>query len=514
MSDKRSKYVSLPLKKKYEIACKLSQENVNVSRLAKDLNVPRTTLNTLRKQKNKIIFEFEAGRNAEMKRKRQHGFEDVDEPLVKWFRSARDEKIPVSGEMLVLKARQFASISGYDNVDKLDINWINRWKSREEVACKKLHGEAASVDEACVDDWHKNRLPILLKEFKKEHIFNADETGLFYKCLPDRTHVFKNETCAGGKLSKERLSVLVAASMAGEKLPLLVIGKAAQPRCFKNVKQLPLPYQSNSKAWMTSSIFETWVRKLDIKMKNNNRKIALVVDNCTAHAVMRGLTNVRLVFLPPNTTAKTQPMDAGVIRCLKAHYRKNLAEMRLLAFEGKKEFKVDVLEAMKLLDQAWKSVSDTTIQNCFRKVRFAPSTSEENLETTNESDNSAEGIWERLQVAGLVPEGFNFNEYVEGDSELITRETITEASIIDDLGASEHPADDQEDDDDEDNSLDEPGPTPFSALEAIKTLDRYYRTQGNSDVMLRNVSKMQQDILAREACNRTKQTKITHFFAS
>ena len=134
--------------------------------------------------------------------------------------------------MLLLKAQQFASICGHDKVDKLDINWINRWKSKE-VASKKLHGEAASVDEACVDDWHKNRLPILLKEFKKEQIFNTDESGLFYKCLPNRTHVFKNETCAGGKMSKERLSVLVAASMAGEKLPLLVIGKAAQLRCFK-----------------------------------------------------------------------------------------------------------------------------------------------------------------------------------------------------------------------------------------------------------------------------------------
>jgi len=43
-------------------------------------------------------------------------------------------------------------------------------------------------------------------------------------------------------------------------------------------------------------------------------------------------------------------MDAGVICCFKAHYRKNLAEMRILAFEGKKYFKVDVLEAMKLLN--------------------------------------------------------------------------------------------------------------------------------------------------------------------
>ena len=126
--------------------------------------------------------------------------------------------------------------------------------------------------------------------------------------------------------------------MSGEKLPLLVIGKAAKPRCFKNVKELPLPYQSNSKAWMTSTNFKTWVRKLDLKMKNSDRKFVLFVDNCIAHPVVHGLTNTRLVFLPPNTTAKTQPMDAGVICCLKAHYRKSLAEMRLLAFEEKKEF--------------------------------------------------------------------------------------------------------------------------------------------------------------------------------
>ena len=201
-------------------------------------------------------------------------------------------------------------------------------------------------------------------------------------------------------------------------------------------------------------------------------------------------------------------MDAG-----EAYYRKNLAGMRLLAFELKERIKVDVLEAMKLLDLAWNSVSDVSIQNCFRKVRFAPSTSEENMETASESNNSTEGIWERLQAAGLVSEGFSFNEYVESDADLITRENITESSIIDDLRASEHPADDQQDDD-EDNSLDELEPTLFSALEALKTLDRYFRKQGNSDVMLRNVSKMQQDILAREASNRTKQTKITHFFAS
>ena len=165
MSNKKAKYVSLPLIRKYEIACKLREENVNTSKLAIDLGVPRTTLINLRKSKDKIVSEFKAGRTCEQKM-RKHGFDDVDQPLLKWFRSARNERIPVSGKMLLTKARQFASVCGHDNADKLDINWINRWKSRE-VACKKLHGEPASVDELSLNNWQKTRLPILLKDFKK-----------------------------------------------------------------------------------------------------------------------------------------------------------------------------------------------------------------------------------------------------------------------------------------------------------------------------------------------------------
>jgi hypothetical protein len=50
--------------------------------------------------------------------------------------------------------------------------------------------------------------------------------------------------------------------MAGEKLPRLVIGKSAHPRAFRN-KQVPLEYTSNSKAWMTSAIFEEHIKEID-----------------------------------------------------------------------------------------------------------------------------------------------------------------------------------------------------------------------------------------------------------
>jgi len=80
-------------------------------------------------------------------------------------------------------------------------------------------------------------------------MFNTDETGIFYRMLPDKTMCFKGNSCHGGKQSKERVTAMVCANMdRSEKLPLLVIGKLERPRCFKNVKMLPVTYTFNKKA--------------------------------------------------------------------------------------------------------------------------------------------------------------------------------------------------------------------------------------------------------------------------
>ena len=67
-----------------------------------------------------------------------------------------------------------------------------------------------------------------LKWFSCADIYNADETGVFNKLLPDKTFEFKNVACHGAKKSKERITALVCSNMSGnDKLPLLIIGKAA-----------------------------------------------------------------------------------------------------------------------------------------------------------------------------------------------------------------------------------------------------------------------------------------------
>ena len=154
MSKKRT---SLPLWKKYDIVIEVNRKNDTlVSMLPKELEISRTSLITILKNKEKIIEDFEAGCSNKTKRKRTHNFEAVDELLVKWFSQARDKKIPVSGEMLLLKAQEYAEVCGCENPKQLSMSWINGWKVRKDIVCKKLHGEVESVDQNGVDEWQTN----------------------------------------------------------------------------------------------------------------------------------------------------------------------------------------------------------------------------------------------------------------------------------------------------------------------------------------------------------------------
>ena len=112
--------------------------------------------------------------------------------------------------------------------------------------------------------------------------------------------------------------------------------KSKKPRCFKNVKQLPCRYRAQKKSWMTGVLFEEWVRKLDSSFRAQSRKVALLIDNCPAHPEIKNLTNINLIFLPPNTTSVLQPMDQGVIRSLRAHYRKKVVRLCIKEVESNK----------------------------------------------------------------------------------------------------------------------------------------------------------------------------------
>ena len=78
-----------------------------------------------------------------------------------------------------------------------------------------MSGERSAVDEASTDQWIKDAVKATLARYSKKDVFNCDESGLFWRLLPDRTLAFKSDKCSGGKKSKERVTFLLCTNMDG-----------------------------------------------------------------------------------------------------------------------------------------------------------------------------------------------------------------------------------------------------------------------------------------------------------
>ena len=183
---------------------------------------------------------------------------------------------------------------------------------RYDISFKTISGEAKSVTKEMTALWLETTQPTILSRYPLENIFSGDEFGLFFQYLPNKTFHFKKVKCSGGKHSRVRLTGMAAGNAKGERLPMFAFGKSKNPRCFKGVKRVPCRYRAQQTSWMSSELFEEWVTELDRNFGSKKRKITLIIDNCPAHPDVPALEWVELIFLPPNTTSVTQPMDQGV----------------------------------------------------------------------------------------------------------------------------------------------------------------------------------------------------------
>ncbi|KRY02929.1 Tigger transposable element-derived protein 4 [Trichinella patagoniensis] len=62
---------------------------------------------------------------------------------------------------------------------KASNGYINRFRERHGLVYRSVRGEAAGVNKYTVDTW-KDRLQVLLNDYRPDDVFNADEMGLFY----------------------------------------------------------------------------------------------------------------------------------------------------------------------------------------------------------------------------------------------------------------------------------------------------------------------------------------------
>ena len=97
---------------------------------------------------------------------------------------------------------------------------------------------------------------------------------------------------------------------------------------------------NNRKAWVTMAVFQDWFYhhfipevKLYCRDKGLPFKILLLLDNAPGHPPHLDdfHPDVKVVYLPPNTTSLIQLMDQGVIATFKRYYTRRVHRQALKA---------------------------------------------------------------------------------------------------------------------------------------------------------------------------------------
>src|SRR5687768_994131 len=86
-------------------------------------------------------------------------------------------------------------------------SWLERLKQWHNIKFMKVSGERASADHDSAEEWISNVFPDLVDGYEEADIFNADETGLFYKAYSNGTLASGGDRPTGGKVLKDRLTV-------------------------------------------------------------------------------------------------------------------------------------------------------------------------------------------------------------------------------------------------------------------------------------------------------------------
>ncbi|CAB5298350.1 unnamed protein product [Rhizophagus irregularis] len=390
-----------------------------------ELNIDRSTVSKIWQNREKWMAFLSTSQTACTFRYRSVQYPELDKALQIWTAQAVTAGLPLTDMILQQKGIELAQML---NIGENQIKFTNETLPEERV-----------------------RLRALLAKYDKEDIYNADETGLFFRMEPNQT--LSTGAVAGRKMDKSRVSVLFCANATGShKIRPLVIGKSLNPRCFKNLNKstLPVIYRANSKAWMRSDIFIEWLKHLDYYFRTMDRKVLLLIDNAGSHFNPKrfkkndDMDDEEISESDDEQESKKQKKKENLL--FKAKYKQEFCKHLIRQFDSGVDHvknKLNIKEAIDYIAESWNNVTQTTIRNCWIKTGILPSCDDDNVDEEDLDDDELENL-----LINLPEETADVLEYFQLlDHEIPTEEHLTEEQIINMVRNEENQVEESEDDD-------------------------------------------------------------------
>ena len=168
----------------------------------------------------------------------------MEDKLILWYNLNREQGIHISGPMISQKAQELHKELGYMDSFTASNGWLDRFKIRNGIKLCGLREVKTESDINAVIPF-KTELESLSQWYNLslEQIYNADETDLFWKMLPN-PNSDSNEVKASVRAYRERMTILCCANATGtNKLPLVCVGRGKRSRTFTSRLVLFVFYQ-------------------------------------------------------------------------------------------------------------------------------------------------------------------------------------------------------------------------------------------------------------------------------
>ncbi|XP_033225262.1 jerky protein homolog-like [Belonocnema kinseyi] len=391
----KEKRKMLTIQQKIDILEKLEQGRKN-RELCKEYGLCSSTISTILRNKDKIFQYFNELQNTHGNARKKKiitapDLEILDKIVYAWYCEKLTIGEPISGVLLREKALFFyqqlkdnGKIVEGSLEFKASNGWLRNFKDRHEFRILQLKGEKPSAKHEGSDSFITFFKEFLQdNEYEYENVYNAQETGLQYRSLPNRTFVSANEEeVAEHKPLTDRLTVMLCANAIGShKIPPLIIGTSKKPRCLEKEKTLHVDYIDQENAWMTTDIFLYWFREIflkNVRKLKPHARIVLLLDNAPAHSPTEPLNSIdhkcEIIYLSPNVSSLIQPMNQGVISAVKLHYKTGFLRELLAGQHDNKASvikfvkKFSVLEYIGILRNAWSSITTSVLSNSWKKL--------------------------------------------------------------------------------------------------------------------------------------------------
>lgn len=508
-----------------------SENGESQASIGRFYDLSRSTVSSILKEKEKIKQYVRSAGNVcsgtIISKRRGAVVEEMEKSLTVWIEDQHQKNIPLSLSVIQGKAsslfEDWKKKLGEDTTDvglsnfKASRGWFDRYKSRAGLHNIKLTGESASADKEAADKFVRTFAEIVdAGNYSAHQIFNVDETGLFWKKMPERTYLAKEENVAPGhKAAKDRLTLLLGGNAAGDcKLKPMLVYHSENPRAFKGKDKghLPVIWKANSKAWVTGALFQDWFTQHFVPAvkkyccaKNMAFKALLILDNAPGHPhLLQDLCpEIQVIFLPPNTTSEIQPMDQTVIATFKRYYMRRTVSQAIKAIDKEggpnlKEFwkNYNIWDAVHNISESWGEMKQSTMAGCWGKLCPDLVPNFKGFEKTPEA--ATEDVVQLMNQLDLEVTTEDVEELIASHSEPLSNEDLLALQEANSLVPSDYT-------DDGNKNLPTKSLTTKKLKEAFTHLENFFSVLEESDPEEERFAKVRKAVEKDTACYRLLQ---------